>query len=112
MHRRIPASLVEPLLAAGGDDAERPLQGPCGSRPADATRSKSWTSRTRISGNWRASTLLRKLNARDYAGASAQLDLRDRAGGQGFTGLLLRRQAETALAETPDGAQPTWFQAI
>jgi hypothetical protein len=51
-------------------------------RNQHATRSKSWSSRTRISGNWQASTLLRKLNARDYAGATAQLDLRDRAGGQ------------------------------
>jgi lysozyme len=56
-------------------------------------------------GNWQASSLLRLLNAGNYAGAIAQLDLWDRAGGQVFAGLLRRRQAETALAETPDGAQ-------
>jgi GH24 family phage-related lysozyme (muramidase) len=48
-------------------------------------------------GNFRASTLLKKLNARDYAGAAAELDKWDHAGGRVLAGLLKRRQAETAL---------------
>jgi lysozyme len=47
-------------------------------------------------GNFSGSTLLRKLNAGDYAGAAAQFDLWDMAGGQVVAGLLRRRQAETA----------------
>jgi lysozyme len=43
------------------------------------------------------STLLRKLNSGDYAGAAAQIDLWDHAGGKVVAGLLRRRQAETAL---------------
>jgi lysozyme len=53
-------------------------------------------------GNWEASRLLKLLNAGDYAGAIAQMDLWDKAGGQVYSGLLRRRQAETVLAETPD----------
>ena len=48
-------------------------------------------------GNFASSTLLRLLNARDYAGAAAQFDRWDYAGGQVLAGLLRRRQAETAL---------------
>lgn len=50
-----------------------------------------------------SSTLLRKLNAGDYAGAAAQFDLWDHAGGKVLAGLLRRRQAETDLfnAATP-----------
>lgn len=51
------------------------------------------------SGNFGSSTLLRKLNAGDYAGAAAQIDLWDHAGGKVFAGLLRRRQAETRLFE-------------
>jgi GH24 family phage-related lysozyme (muramidase) len=46
-------------------------------------------------GNFRSSTLLRKINAGDYAGAATELDKWDRAGGQVLSGLLRRRQAET-----------------
>ena len=49
------------------------------------------------SGAFASSTLLRKLNAGDYAGAAAQIDLWDHVGGQVLAGLLRRRQAETDL---------------
>jgi lysozyme len=48
-------------------------------------------------GNFDSSTLLRELNAGDYAGAAAQFDRWDYAGGQVVAGLLRRRQAETQL---------------
>jgi lysozyme len=50
-------------------------------------------------GNFRSSTLLKLLNAGDYAGAAAQFDLWDHAGGVVLAGLLRRRQAETDLFE-------------
>lgn len=46
-------------------------------------------------GNFRASTLLRKLNAGDYANAAAEFDKWDRAGGRVLAGLLRRREVET-----------------
>jgi len=49
------------------------------------------------SGNFKSSTLLRKLNAGDYAGAAAEFDKWDMAGGKHLAGLLRRRQAETDL---------------
>jgi lysozyme len=52
-------------------------------------------------GNFKASTLLRKLNAGDYAGASAEFDKWDMAGGKHLAGLLRRRQAETDLFNKP-----------
>ena len=48
-------------------------------------------------GNFASSTLLRKLNAGDYAGAADQIDRWDHAGGKVLAGLLRRRQAETDL---------------
>jgi lysozyme len=48
-------------------------------------------------GNFRSSTLLRKLNAGDFDGAAAEFDKWDRAAGQVLAGLLRRRQAETDL---------------
>jgi lysozyme len=53
-------------------------------------------------GNFRASTLLRKLNAGDYAGAAAEFDKWDHAGGRVLAGLLKRREAETQLFNTKD----------
>jgi lysozyme len=47
------------------------------------------------SGNFESSTMLRLLNSGNYAGAAAQFDLWDHAGGQVVAGLLRRRQAET-----------------
>src|SRR5271166_4474242 len=44
-------------------------------------------------GNFRKSTLLRDLNAGDYAGAAAQFDVWDWAGGKQVAGLLRRREA-------------------
>lgn len=47
-------------------------------------------------GAFEESTLLRVLNAGDYAQAAQQFDLWDHAGDQVVAGLLRRRQAETA----------------
>jgi lysozyme len=52
-------------------------------------------------GALRSSTLLRKLNAGDYAGAAGQFPLWDHAGGRVLPGLLKRRQAEQALFLQP-----------
>lgn len=51
-------------------------------------------------GNFRSSTLLKKLNAKDYAGAAAEFDKWDHAGGKVLAGLLKRREAERKLFET------------
>jgi lysozyme len=48
------------------------------------------------------STLLRLLNAGDYAGCSAQFLLWDHIDGQVSEGLLARRQGEQAMFNTPD----------
>lgn len=48
-------------------------------------------------GSLGCSTLLRLLNAGDYAGAAAEFDKWDHAGGKELAGLLRRRQAETDL---------------
>ena len=48
-------------------------------------------------GNFRNSTLLRKVNAGDFAGSAAQFLVWDEAGGQIEPGLLRRRQAEMAM---------------
>jgi lysozyme len=48
-------------------------------------------------GAFRGSRLLRDLNAGDFAGAAAQFELWDHAGGVVNPGLLRRRQAEAAL---------------
>lgn len=48
-------------------------------------------------GAFAGSTLLRNLNAGNFAASAAQFDLWDHAGGQVVAGLLRRRQAETAL---------------
>ncbi len=48
-------------------------------------------------GNLRSSTLLRKLNAGDHAGAADQFPRWVRAGGQILPGLVKRREAERAL---------------
>ena len=47
-----------------------------------------------------ASTLLRKLNAGDYIGASAQFARWNKAGGKVLAGLTRRRAAERALFDT------------
>ncbi len=46
------------------------------------------------SGNFRTSTLLKMLNAGDYAGAAHQLEQWDMSGGKHVAGLLRRRLAE------------------
>jgi lysozyme len=48
-------------------------------------------------GAFETSTLLKNLNAGDFAGAAAQFDVWDHAGTVVVPGLLRRRQAETAL---------------
>jgi lysozyme len=55
-------------------------------------------------GAFRSSTLLRNLNAGNYAAAANQFDAWDHAGGTVVAGLLRRRQSETALFNTPDGS--------
>lgn len=49
------------------------------------------------SGNFAASTLLKKLNAGDYAGAADELLRRIHAGGKSLPGLARRREAERTL---------------
>jgi lysozyme len=48
-------------------------------------------------GAFAGSTLLKNLNAGNFAAAADQFDLWDHAGGKVVAGLLRRRQAETAL---------------
>lgn len=48
-------------------------------------------------GNFQSSTLLRKLNAKDYAGASAEFLKWNHAGGKVVDGLTRRRLAEQQL---------------
>lgn len=57
-------------------------------------------------GNLRKSTLLRKLNARDYAGAADQFLVWNKAGGKVLNGLTKRRTEERALFLTPAEASP------
>lgn len=57
-------------------------------------------------GNLRKSTLLRKLNARDYAGAADQFLVWNKAGGKVLNGLTKRRAAERALFLAPVEASP------
>uniref|UniRef100_UPI000225FC22 lysozyme n=1 Tax=Paracoccus sp. TRP TaxID=412597 RepID=UPI000225FC22 len=52
-------------------------------------------------GNLTSSTLLRKLNAGDYAGAAAEFPTWNKAGGKVLNGLVRRRAAERALFEKP-----------
>lgn len=57
-------------------------------------------------GNLRSSTLLRKLNAGDYAGAAAEFPRWNRAGSKVLAGLTRRRAAERALFEKPVSRVP------
>ena len=50
-------------------------------------------------GNFQTSTLLKKLNAKDYAGAAAQFDRWNRGGGRVLAGLVRRRAAERKMFE-------------
>ncbi|MFZ4504613.1 MAG: lysozyme, partial [Methylovulum sp.] len=52
-------------------------------------------------GNLASSTLLKKLNAKDYAGASVEFLKWDKAGGKILKGLTLRRTAEMSLFLQP-----------
>lgn len=56
-------------------------------------------------GAFKRSTLLRKLNAGDYAAVPAQLKRWTRGGGKVLLGLKRRREAEAKLWLTPDGAE-------
>lgn len=49
----------------------------------------------------RTSTLLKKLNAGDYAGAASEFLRWVNGGGKKLPGLVRRREAEKALFETP-----------
>lgn len=58
-------------------------------------------------GNLAKSTLLKRLNAGDYAGAAAQFGQWINAGGKPLPGLIKRREAERQLFMTPTaGAAP------
>ncbi len=57
------------------------------------------------SGRLASSTLLRELNARNYAAAAAQILLWNRAGGRENSGLKRRRQAEFRLFTTGTPAE-------
>jgi lysozyme len=57
--------------------------------------------------NLLSSTLLKMLNAGDIAGAAQQFLRWDHAGGVQVPGLLLRRQAEMALFQTPEAPAET-----
>ncbi len=52
-------------------------------------------------GNLRKSTLLKKLNKKDYHGAAMEFAKWNRAGGKVLKGLTRRRAAETKLLTTP-----------
>lgn len=57
-------------------------------------------------GNLGKSTLLRKLNAGDYAGAAAQFAVWNKGGGRVLAGLVRRRAAEAALFRAADAPLP------
>lgn len=48
-------------------------------------------------GNFRSSTLLKKLNARDYLGAANEFKRWNKAGGKVLNGLVRRRESEANL---------------
>lgn len=50
-------------------------------------------------GKLQSSTLLKKLNAKDYAGAAAQFDRWNKGGGKVLAGLVRRRAAERKMFE-------------
>jgi lysozyme len=54
-------------------------------------------------GNFKNSTLLRMLNAKQYALAAQQFERWDQAGGKVMAGLLRRRIAEEEMFNTKDG---------
>jgi len=55
-------------------------------------------------GAFKGSTLLKKLNAGDYAGAADQFLVWNRAGGKVLKGLTTRRESERKQFLTKDGA--------
>jgi len=57
-------------------------------------------------GAFQGSTMLRDLNAGDFAGAAGEFDKWDHAGGKVVAGLLRRREAEQALFEKGDDSEP------
>ena len=65
------------------------------------------------SGNFLQSTLLRKVNSGDFAGAAAQFGLWVHAGGEVVPGLVRRRKAEAEMfsGESTASAQPSSFAA-
>jgi lysozyme len=57
-------------------------------------------------GNFAASTLLKKLNAGDYAGAASEFARWNKTGGKILPGLTTRRQAEAVLFLSPGPVAP------
>lgn len=60
------------------------------------------------------STLLSKLNARDYGGAAAEFDRWINAGGKPWPGLVRRRKEERELFESPvmPDAPKDWYDEV
>lgn len=67
-------------------------------------------------GNLKSSTLLKKVNNRDFDGAANEFKRWNRAGGNVLAGLTRRREAERALFVTPVAgnpiSKPSWLSAI
>lgn len=53
------------------------------------------------SGNLKSSTLLKKVNAKDFSGAAKEFSKWNKAGGKVLNGLIRRRAAEAALFQKP-----------
>lgn len=63
-------------------------------------------------GNLNSSTLVKKLNAKDYKGAAAEFARWNKAGGKVLNGLVRRRAAEKALFERPVSRKPPVYDAV
>jgi lysozyme len=91
------ARLVEDMTTAG-DVVNRAVTVPLNQNQFDALCDFTFNLGA---GNFRSSTLLKKLNAGDYAGAAAEFPKWVRASGNVMPGLVKRRAAERELFERP-----------
>lgn len=98
--QRITEAQAEELLRADVEKFElaviRTVKAPLTQNQLDALVSLAYNIGNKAFGN---STLLRLLNAGDYAGAAKQFDRWTRGGGKVLPGLVKRRAAERALFE-------------
>jgi len=118
--QRITATEAETLLAADLAEAERGVAALAGVPPGDNAFAALVSLAFNIGlGNFRRSTLLRRLNAGDRLGAAAEFARWNKAKGKVLAGLTRRRAAEAALflapeappaieapTATPDGVEP------